>query len=143
MAVLGRMPSQVEIYRNIDRYDVKTWPHIRIMRLDAPLYFANAGCVQNKIINLIAEDNRIRHFILDASGINDLDSTGEETLRDMIENLHKESLNFYIVSAIGPFRDVMIASGLNKVLGDKNLFLNISQAMKYIEEQEEISLIMD
>ncbi|HPZ09352.1 MAG TPA: sulfate permease [Candidatus Eremiobacteraeota bacterium] len=133
VAVLGKMPESDEIYRNVERFpEAVTWPHIGILRVDASLYFANVRFLENKVIQLLSEKKEMKYFILDGSGINDIDASGEETLRGIVSNLKIQGCKFYIASLKGPVRDVLTNAGFYNFLGQDYFFDTISQAVKKI-----------
>ena len=138
MAVLGKLPGEEDIYRNVDRYEVETWPHIGILRIDASLYFANAKYLETKIMELIFEKKEMKYFILDASGINDVDASAEETLRELVTNLKAHECEFFIAGAKGPVRDVFNVSGFYKFLGEDHFFKTISQAVDEVNSLNSI-----
>lgn len=137
VAVLGKIPDSDDIYRNVERFpEVITWPHIGILRVDASLYFANAKFLENKIIQLLSEKKEMKYFILDGSGINDIDASAEETLRGLVSNLKTQGCEFYIASLKGPVRDVMKAADFYSFLGENHFFDSISQAVKMVKSEE-------
>ncbi len=133
VAVLGKMPDSDDIYRNVERFpEVITWTHIGILRVDASLYFANAKFLENKIIQLLSEKKEMKYFILDGSGINDIDASAEGTLRDIVNNLKLQGCEFYIASLKGPVRDVLKSSDFYSFLGEDHFFDTISQAVRKV-----------
>jgi SulP family sulfate permease len=124
------MPDSDDIYRNIERYpDIITWPHICILRMDASLYFANAKFLENKVLKLFIDNKEIKYFILDGSGINDIDASAEETLRQLVTNLKTQKCEFFMTSLKGPVRDILQSSEFYKFLGEDHFFETISQAV--------------
>jgi len=116
-AVLGHVP-QTTSYRNVDRFDdVVTLPGIRIVRIDAALSFANATKAKALLIAEGAKlDRDPRALIVDASGINDLDATGAEMLRELLPDLADRGVEVHLSDLKGPVRDVLIRSGIWDVL---------------------------
>ena len=60
MSILGRVGEQE--FRDLRRYpDAVTQPWLLILRFEASLYFANAGFVEDRIRELLAQQPEVRH----------------------------------------------------------------------------------
>ena len=132
IAVLGRLPGSGELYRNVERFDVETSPEYGIIRVDAPLYFANVAFFQEHVLGLVSENPRMKYIVLDASGINDLDSSALETLEALAENLEHNGTRLCIASARGPIRDLFRQGGFYNYLGKGQFFHSVPRAVSGI-----------
>ncbi|MFT4668168.1 MAG: SulP family sulfate permease [Polaribacter sp.] len=129
MAILGKLPD-TNIYRNIDRYETaERLDGGLIIRFDDQLYFANASFFQDRIQEIVAQESKLQFFLLDTSNIHDIDSTGVHALEEVFNFLKKRKLPFYISGLRGPVRDRIAKEGLMERLGEKNLYLEIHQAI--------------
>ncbi|MEL7207628.1 MAG: SulP family inorganic anion transporter, partial [Actinomycetota bacterium] len=124
-AVLGRVAGTTT-YRNIERFpEVTTVDGVRIVRVDAALSFVNATNVKKLLLEQgrIAVDqtppDRSPALVLDASGINDVDATGAEMLRELLEDLDELPVAFHVSDVKGPVRDVLRAAGIWEALGER------------------------
>ncbi|MDX1430570.1 MAG: sulfate permease, partial [Rhodothermales bacterium] len=81
VAVLGHLPG-TRSFRDIRRNpDAEIFEGILILRVDASFSFANAEFLQDLILDASApEDHDIRAVVVDASSINDLDTTAATVL---------------------------------------------------------------
>jgi SulP family sulfate permease len=57
--------------------------------------------------------------VLDASGINDIDTTGVEMLRDVLPELEARGVQLHLADVKGPVRDVLRRAGLWDGLGPR------------------------
>jgi SulP family sulfate permease len=119
-AVLGHVEGTTS-YRNVERFpEVVTADGIRIVRIDAALSFINAANVKGV---LVAEGQAVqqapRALVLDASGMNDIDSTGADMLNELMPELDELGVDFHIADVKGPARDVLHRSGLWDRFGDR------------------------
>jgi len=136
MTELGSIQNG-KLYRNITRF---TQAHIRddvlIFRFDAPIYFANKDYFVSVLYRWIKQRDMqaLQFVVLDAESINSLDSTGVIMLQQVIENLQKQGIQFYITNAIGPVRDTIKTSILSDYMTEKTMFSTINDAMVFIEE---------
>ena len=132
VAILGQLPGSIN-YRNIDRFELAKQPEeMLIVRFDDQLYFANASYFQDIVKDLLKEHpKKINLFVLDASNIHNIDSTGMHTIEQVYSFLTKQNIKFYISGMVGPVRDNIKKMGLLEKLGEKSQFLNIHQAVQH------------
>ncbi len=134
-AVLGRLPGS-NVYRSTARFhEALEEKGVLIVRFDAHLYFGNAAYFRSTIERLVEEREPLKLFVLDASGIHDVDSTGVEALRDVMDWLRMRRIRFYVSGAIGPVRDVLFRNDLMEEIGLKNQFLKIQDAIDFFREE--------
>jgi SulP family sulfate permease len=76
----------------------------------------------------------LEFVVLDAESINTVDSTALIMLQQVIENLQKQGVEFYITNAIGPVRDTIRASKLSDYMTEKTMFSTINDAITYIDK---------
>jgi SulP family sulfate permease len=89
---------------------------IRIVRIDAALSFVNATQVKKLLLGL-AEAGPPTALVVDASGINDLDATGADMLREVITELDERHVPLHLTDVKGPVRDVLRRAGIWDGLG--------------------------
>jgi SulP family sulfate permease len=119
-AELGRVPG-TKLYRNVDRFEVETCPQIGLLRMDAPLYYANAHFLEERIRAMFAARPTMKLLALDCAAINELDVTALHTLQHLIEDLRRQGHDLHLVGAIGPVRDAIERSALNELLGPERM----------------------
>lgn len=137
IAVLGRLPES-DNYRNLSRFpEAIDYPDMLIVRFDSQLYFGNSTYFTESMERMVAEKGKdLKVIILDASNINDVDSTGIDAFNELLHNLHKQDIHMYIASAIGPVRDILYTHGLMQKIGLEHQFLNIPDAVDYYEARK-------
>lgn len=126
-AELGRIPGTM-VYRNVLRHDVEVCPQAGILRVDAPLYYANARFLEDRIDKMFAERPDMQMLVLDCSGVGDLDATAVQSLRHIIEGLRSRGNDLHLVGAIGPVRDMLARSSVAALLGPGNIHRTILEA---------------
>lgn len=143
-AELGRLGGS-QTFRNINRYEeANISDDVIIFRFDAPIYFANVEHFRDSIDKRIEKHgDSLELMILDASAINSIDSTGVHMLTELIVELSKRGVRFYIASAIGPVRDKLKKSGVVELMGRDNYFFDISDALEYYRKSEDVRKEMD
>ncbi|QSB13204.1 sulfate permease [Natronosporangium hydrolyticum] len=112
IAELGRRAGTTS-YRNTARYpDLVTDPEVLVVRVDGPLYFANAELVTSQVQQLAQARPELRSVVLDASGIGDIDADGVDALRRLRYRLADRSVTLRLATVRGPVRDVLDRAGL-------------------------------
>jgi SulP family sulfate permease len=134
IAVLGRIPGTTQ-FRNVDRSPAaETTDGVVVVRVDAPLYFANLDYLREKLANLEEEqDGRLRVLILDASSVTELDSSADTTLVEIAEDLTGRGIEFYLAGVKGRLLDVMRRSGSYQRIGPEHFFLSDDDAVRHAE----------
>ncbi len=134
-AVLGRLPGS-SVYRSVERFaDAMEVEGVLIVRFDAHLFFGNASYFRSAIESLVAQRQPVRLFVLDASGIHDIDSTGVDALLEVIRLLRSRGIRFFVSGAIGPVRDVLYRNELMDEIGPTNQFLKIQDAIDFFRQE--------
>lgn len=136
-AVLGKLPD-TRHYRNIDRFtEAEQEDDILVVRFDAQLYFGNAAFFQDEMERLLKKhEKELKLFVLDASNIHDMDSSGIRALQEIMIFLHSRRIAFHIAGPIGPVRDAISRHGLLKKIGTDHCFLSISDAIEAFRKSE-------
>jgi high affinity sulfate transporter 1 len=100
-----------------------TAPGVVVFRFAAPLYFANAPRFRAVVDAVITgADPPVRVFVLDAAAIGDIDTTGADALREVLERL-REAGAVTGIARCQPQTEVLLrAYGLLEVLGADRLF---------------------
>lgn len=129
-AVLGRLPD-TNIFRNVrDFPEAETFDGLVILRIDAAFYFANTEFLKAKIRELHEQNGKLRALVLDASAINDLDSSADIALHQIARDFKDRGIELYIAGVKSPVRRVIRRSGLYDLLGGDHFFFTIDAAVR-------------
>ncbi|MFN8623585.1 MAG: SulP family inorganic anion transporter [Chloroflexota bacterium] len=100
-----------------------TEPGVVVFRFSAPLFFANASRFRADVAALTAGVTPpVRAFVLDASGIDDIDTTGAEALRDAIERLRAGGAAVAVARCQPEVSGLLATYGLLELLGQDRVF---------------------
>jgi sulfate permease, SulP family len=131
-AELGYLENE-GVFRNIKRYpQVKIYPEILILRVDASLYFANMKFLEDRIAKDLAGRPQIKEIIMDLSGVNDIDAVSIDALEKLMEAYGHQGIRFSFASMKGPVRDLVIHAGWEDKFGDRIKHLSIQHALRSI-----------
>lgn len=130
-AVLGRLPGSRE-FRNVRNYpEAVTFPGVLILRMDAQFYFGNVAFLRDTLRKLEHEQaTPLRAVVLDASGMNQLDSSAVGALEEMIADYRGRGIELLLANVKIPVRNVLEASGVLASLGEEKLFLCVNDAVE-------------
>jgi SulP family sulfate permease len=129
IAVVGRLGDS-EIYRNVERYEVQTWPDVVAMRVDESLYFANTRYLEEAILRIVAERPAVRHLVLIGTAINFIDSSALHTLESLADELRDAGVQLHLAAIKGPVMDRLRRSHLIEKLGEGQVHLSTHDAMR-------------
>jgi SulP family sulfate permease len=129
IAVLSRDPDGS--LRDAEVRKLETCRNISLIRFDGSLYFANTGYFEDKILERVALKPDLQFVIIDAEGINSIDSTGEEMLGMLTERLREAGVELIFARAKKQLWDTFERTGLMEKLGRDHMFALRTQAFNY------------
>jgi SulP family sulfate permease len=124
--------------QNADRFSLPRFhPKVAAIRFDGRLYFANVSYFEESILYLISNDSQISYVLVDARGINGLDASGVEMLRNLVTRLKENRITLVFYNIKLPVLEVMQRTGLHDDIEQKNIFLSERETLKDIKERLE------
>ena len=126
-AVVGQVPES-EHYRNVQRHDVMTDPHILSMRIDESLYFANAAYLEDMVFAQAALREDLLHVILMCPAVNAIDLSALEALEEINTRLKESNVALHLSEVKGPVMDALQRSDFLTHLSGK-IFLSHHSAV--------------
>ena len=112
-----------------DAHGLMKCEYIDLVRFDGPLFFANASYLEDEINDRIINHKNLKHIIIAANGINDIDASGEEALSLIIERLRSAG---YGISFSGINETVMAVfkrTHLLENIGHGNIYPTMEKAI--------------
>ena len=103
-AVVGRVPG-TEHFRNVERHQVLTLPHILSIRIDESLTYLNARWLEEYVLERVSEKPKLRHVVLMCSAVNEIDASGLESLEAINHRLGDGGLFLHLSEVKGPVMD--------------------------------------
>jgi MFS superfamily sulfate permease-like transporter len=103
------------------------------VRFDGSLNFVNASHFEDVLLEARARNPRARAVLVIGSGINDIDVTGEERLRDVIDNFRDSGVEIYFSSLKTQIYETLRRGKLFDVLSCDNFFRTKEKALAYME----------
>jgi SulP family sulfate permease len=131
VAVLGRHPDGVLRDAQVHA-GLPTSPEILVLRFDDTLYFANAAFFESQVLDELAKKPQTRFLLVVANGINQMDASGDEAVRHLVERLRAGGIEVLFCGVKKQVLDVMRRTGLDQLIGAERLFPNEDQALAAI-----------
>ena len=116
---------------------LKTCPKISMLRFDGPLFFANTGYFEEKVLERVASKPELKFIIIDAEGINEIDATGEEMLHQLAVRLHSLGIEFVFCRTKKQVMDVFLRTGFASESWMDHFLHTEQQAIRYAWERIE------
>ena len=130
---LARRPDGV--LRDAETHELEADQKIAIIRFDGMLYFGDSSYFEDKVLEIVARLPELQYLIVDAGGINRVDATGEQTLRNLIERLRDIGVDVFFTRAKTPLKDVLERTGCMDYIGRDHFFSWNQHALEYLWER--------
>lgn len=139
-AVLSPLPNGEGFYASAEPHTGVTIPGLIVYRFGAPLYFANAQLFQDQVKAMTEQGAApIKWFVLDAEAINDIDTTGAETLGQVIDELQGHDIIFAIARASAPVPELLERYELLDKIGKQRLYTTNRDAIEAFQKETGMS----
>jgi SulP family sulfate permease len=136
LSSLGRVPG-TGAYSDLARHPENLpVPGVLIVRLDAPMYYANALTARDRLKAMVRDASPSpRAVIFDGEGQDDLDLTSAEMLKGLVAELHADGLAVFFVNVHAPVLRRARETGLLEVVGGDRVFPTVDLAVRQVEAQ--------
>ena len=130
-AIVGRVP-ETEHFRNVERHEVFTVPHVLSIRIDEALTYLNARWLEEYVLEEVAERPAVRHVILMCSAVNAIDASGLESLEAINHRLGDGGIGLHLSEVKGPVMDQLKRSDFLEQLSGE-VFMTHYQALATLD----------
>ena len=107
-------------------------PKLGAIRFDGALRFVNVSYFEDALLKLERENSEMKYILVQASGINEIDASGIEMLRNLLERFQKSGIKLAFSGLKKQVSDVMDRTGLTQKIGEANIFNTDRQAIDEI-----------
>ncbi len=129
-AVLARHEDQA--FRCAETHGLRECDYISLIRFDAPLFFANASFLEDQVTERMQAKKHLKHIVIAANGINDMDASGEETLSLLVDRIRSAGLDVSLSGVNESVMRVMKRTHLDAKIGQDHLYPTMQQAIEAI-----------
>ena len=139
IAILGQLPG-TNVYRSIHQYpEAETHEGIVVMRIDAPIYFANVDYIKDKLREFEAMSTASHHqgrlggvvhfFILEMTPVVSVDSSGIHSMLEIVKEFENRKVQLVIANPNGNVMKVFETAGIPDRIGREWTFLRCVDAV--------------
>jgi MFS superfamily sulfate permease-like transporter len=114
------------------KFDLKECNHIAVVRFDGSLIFTNATYLEDKVLEYIADKPDLLHVLIEASGINDIDASGEDALSILVTTMRDSNHDISFCGLKERVLAVMERTHLINKIGEENIYPDARQALESI-----------
>jgi SulP family sulfate permease len=130
VAILGRHADGT--LRDAKVHNLPASAVVTAVRFDGRLYFANVSYFEDAILEAVAANPQARHLLVVGDGINELDASGEEVVRHLVERLRGNGVTVVFSGLKKQVLDVMHATGLFDYVTRQYIFATADMALEAI-----------
>ena len=121
--------------RCIETHGLKECEFIAMVRFDGPLFFANESYLEENITELTRTKNNLKHIILVANGINDIDASGEETLSLLVDRVRSAGIDISLSGVNESVMKVFRRTYFTEKIGEDHIHPTMEQAIEAVYEE--------
>jgi sulfate permease, SulP family len=135
VSLLGRVPGMPGVYSSLERHPENTAiPGLLIVRLDGPIYFANALTIRERIKVLLAGTQPTpRAVVLDSGAQYTFDITSSDVLQGQVEELENKGIEIFVAEAHPPVIEFCKRTGVFEKIGADHFFPTVDAAVRHFE----------
>jgi sulfate permease, SulP family len=118
-----------EALRCATTHGLKECPYISMVRFDGPLFFANASYLEDKITEFMRNKKDLKHIIIVANGINDIDASGEETLSLLVDRVRSAGVDISLSGINESVMSVLERTHFTAKIGTDHVYPTMEKAI--------------
>ncbi len=127
VALLSR--SSDNTLKSAIKCGLKSCDHIAVVRFDGPLIFTNATYLEDKVLEYISLKPDLLHVLIESSGINDIDASGEDALSILIDTVRGSGREISFCGIKERVLDVITRTNLIEKIGENNIYAESGVAL--------------
>ena len=135
-------PKVVDLSLGIDMalhdsvsFGLKECRYIDVVRFDGPLFFANASYLEDQIRHRRQTKKHLKHIIIAAGGINDIDASGEEALSLTVDRVRSAGIDISFAGVNESVMTVIKRTHLLAKIGEDHIYASMQKAIRAIHEK--------
>ncbi|KIX13138.1 SulP family inorganic anion transporter [Dethiosulfatarculus sandiegensis] len=118
-----------------EHFGLRQCEHIAVVRFDGPLFFANASFLEDQINERIRTMPKLRHILVVANGINDIDASGEDALSLIVDQVRSAGYDISFSHVKERVMEVMKRTHLLSKIGQDHVFPRAADAIAALHEK--------
>ncbi len=128
---MGKVPGEKAAWGALASDPLRTTvKRVCVLRLDGPLFWANANSVVDRIEHVTLARPGVRALVIDLEATTQLDTTTSERIRQLVHTLRGHAIEVFFVRVHGRVRGVLERSGVAELTGPDRMWRSISAGVK-------------
>jgi sulfate permease, SulP family len=138
--VMGRVASEKAAWGSIKNHpERRTYDGIVVLRLNAPLFWANATDACDLVLKRVQEaGDDVRAVLLDLEATSQLDTTSIDALELLLSRLQDRGIALYLVRVFYQARQKLARAGFIERLGEQRMWHSISAGVRAARKSAEL-----
>jgi MFS superfamily sulfate permease-like transporter len=132
---LGRRPGS-DAYLDLTRHDdLATTPGLLVVRIDGPLFFANANRFRDRVLELIdAAPEPVAAVVIDAEAVSQTDTDGADVLARLAAELRPRGIEIALARVESGVSDLWRRAGtIEAIGGPERVFHTVKEAVDGVD----------
>lgn len=113
--------------------------HFVAIRFDRSLNYLNVAAFEDSLLEVLARQPQVRGILVIGSGINELDASGADKVRELAQRLQQQGVVLMFSSLKAPVTEAFVRAGLIELLGPDNIFPSKAQAVDAARRRFDLS----
>ena len=127
--VLGRIPATTS-WAPVGTEGAAPVPGVLVVLFATPLWYANSVNFEAQLDRAIGRAGDPRAVVLDAIGMSDVDYTGAQVLKQVLNRFERAQISFAVARAGEHARRSMSRSGLARRIGEDRFYPSVDEAVR-------------
>jgi len=112
---------------------LETEPGMIVYRFGADLFYANVNRFADEVRTLVERaPTPVRWFIVDAGAITDIDFSAAQSIRDLLDDLHRQNVVMVFARVSSYLRSDMDRHGIATAIGEARIFVTLHEALEAV-----------
>ena len=109
-------------YRDAEKHQLEHDTEVLVLRFEGRLYFANVEAFEESVTNALAAHPKAKALLVVSDGINEIDASGEEMLRQLVRDLRENGIAIGFSEMKWKVLSVLERTGLANIIGPSFFF---------------------
>ncbi|MBW1615967.1 MAG: SulP family inorganic anion transporter [Deltaproteobacteria bacterium] len=128
-----------DAYKSSLAHQLEECMYVDLVRFDGTLFFANTSYLEDKINERLMNKKELRHIVIAANGISDIDASGEEALTLLINRVRSAGVDISLSGVNEKVMEVLKRTHLLEHIGADHIYPTLERAVCTVQEQAHIN----
>lgn len=121
--------------RDVELFGLKESKKVSVLRFDGILYFANCSHFETEVFEHVRNKKKLKYLIFDFEWMNNIDSSGLESLSNLIFNIQKDDIKVLLCGIRPKVLNKLIQVWFVHKIWEKNIYTTTQEAIEFIDKK--------